>query len=87
MEAAWSFYLNFKFLAVDLGHAFNLFELDGVPVIKAVPLIFVQVYDGLLLLGDSGNMNHFWLLSSQVKNFMGLSEINESVAVEAKISG
>ena len=78
---------NFKFLAVDLGHAFNLFELDGVSIIKAVSFFFVQVYDGLLLLGDSSNMNHFGLLSSQVKDFMGLSKIDECVPIEAKISG
>lgn len=74
-------------LPVDLGHPLDLSESDGVAVVQAVLLLLVEADQALFLLGDAGNVDGLGLLASGIEDAMGLSEIDEGIAVESEVAG
>ena len=86
-ETSWSFNFDLESQSIDLGHSLYFLELNGISIIKAVSLVFVQIDSGFLLPSDSCKMNKFWLFTSKIKDFMSFSKVNKSVSIKTEITG
>lgn len=86
-EAAWSLYLYFKFESVDLSHTLDFLELNCVSIIETVSFILMQINSCFLLLSDSSDVDEFWFLSGKVKNFVGITKIDECVSIQTQVTG
>jgi hypothetical protein len=47
----------------------------------------MQINGCFLLLSDSSDVDEFWFLSGKVKNFVGITEIDECVSIQTQVTG
>lgn len=76
---------DFGLHVVDFLHALDFPEDDDVSVVQSVLLLVMEAHQAYFLLGDACDMDAFSFFSVGVKDSMGLSEIDEGVAVETQV--
>lgn len=81
-ETVRRFDFDFELFAVDFCHALDFSKSDSVSIVETVLLFFVETDEALFFLSDSGDMYNFSFFSSGIKDWMMVSEIDKSEAIE-----
>lgn len=82
-ETVRRFDFDFELFAVDFCHALDFSKSDGVSIVETVLLFFMETDEAAFFLSDSSNMYNFSFFSSGIKNWMMISKIDKSEAIEA----
>lgn len=80
------FDFNFEFLAINLSHAFDFSESDGIAIVEPVLLFLVKTDQSSLFLSDSGDVNSLALFSGSIDDLVVFSKIDESESIETEVA-
>lgn len=82
-KAVRRFDLDFELFPIDFCHSFDFAETNCVSIIHSMLFFVVKVDDTNLFLRNTRNMDGFSFFTGSIENFVSLTKVNESVAIES----